>query len=263
MKCWVHPEVDAVVVCKFCGRGLCEDCAITISDQKYCKECIEKGVITPRVITKPEPTPTPTGVPNKAFFIVGGIGSIMNIVAAILLFFGTLWFFGGWSYPRFDIIGMSGAVVIFIGTLLAGIGYVGIRRNYGSAMGIASFIMGLITGILFIMRWTIGFIAYGFTDYYHYSYYYYDSPLYTTWMILLFATLVIFGASQIVWGTTHIVTRKFVNSGLSLATGILLIIAGALSASIFLSFVGIILFLVAEIMVTILFFIAKVPTLQP
>ncbi|MDH5691349.1 MAG: DUF2180 family protein [Candidatus Bathyarchaeota archaeon] len=259
MKCWLHPKVDAVAVCKSCGKGLCKDCAITISGQSYCKECIEKGVAARRVTTTPEPIPTPTGVPTKGFFIVGGIGSIMNVVAAILLFFGTLWFSGGWRWYRLDIIDMSGAVLVFIGTLLAGIGYLGIRRNYGSAMGTASFAMGIVTGLFFIVQLVVNVIAYSSYDYYHD---YYDSPWYVVSLIVFLAALVIFGASQIIWGATHIVTRKFVNSGLSLATGILLIIAGSLTASFLLSFIGIILFLAAEIMVTILFFISKVPTLQ-
>jgi len=184
----------------------------------------------------------------------------MNVVAAILLFFGTLWFSGGLRWYRLDIIDMSGAVLVFIGTLLAGIGYLGMRRNYGSAMGTASFAMGIVTGVFFIIQLVVRVIAYGSYDYY---YDYYDSPLYVVSLIAFLAAFVIFGASQIIWGATHIVTRKFVNSGLSLATGILLIIAGSLTASILLSFVGIILFLAAEIMVTILFFISKVPTLQP
>jgi len=259
LKCWLHPKVDAVAVCKSCGKGLCKDCVITISGQSYCKECIEKGLVAPRVAPTPEPIPTPTGVPTKGFFIVGGIGSIMNVVAAILLFFDTLWFSGGWWY-RLDIIDMSGAVLVFIGTLLAGIGYLGMRRNYGSAMGTASFAMGIVTGLFFIIQLVVRVIAYGSYDYY---YDYYDSPLYLVSVIFFLAAFVIFGASQIIWGATHIVTRKFVNSGLSLATGILLIIAGSLTASFLLSFIGIILFLAAEIMVTILFFISKVPTLQP
>jgi hypothetical protein len=259
LKCCFHPELEAVVVCKSCGRGLCDDCAITISNQTFCRECIEKGIATPTVSTAPKPVPTPTGVPNRAFFIVGGIGTIMNVVAAILLLFVDNLFLGRVFYQT-SLIDLVVVILLFTGILLMGIGYLGIRRNYGSSMGIASFIMGLITGILFLVKWVIGFIAYG-PDVYFYDYY--DSPLYIFWISLFIIAWVIFGVSQIIWGATHIVTRKFVISGLSLATGIMLIIAGAFSISVLLSPIGAILFAVSEILATIVFFTAKIPKMHP
>jgi tetratricopeptide (TPR) repeat protein len=70
--CWLHPQVDAVAMCKSCGKGLCKDCVITIQGQSCCKECIEKGVVTPRVTTVPEPIPTPTRV-GRGLFEASGI----------------------------------------------------------------------------------------------------------------------------------------------------------------------------------------------
>jgi len=36
MHCYLHPEKEAVGLCKVCSRGLCEDCAIEIGDFLYC-----------------------------------------------------------------------------------------------------------------------------------------------------------------------------------------------------------------------------------
>jgi hypothetical protein len=37
MKCYYHPQVDAVAICKHCQRGLCADCALEVSGGMACK----------------------------------------------------------------------------------------------------------------------------------------------------------------------------------------------------------------------------------
>ena len=37
MKCFYHPEVDAVGVCQNCGRGICRDCAVEVGNALACK----------------------------------------------------------------------------------------------------------------------------------------------------------------------------------------------------------------------------------
>lgn len=52
MKCYVHPEVEAVGTCTNCGRAVCSDCAMDIAGKMTCKACAEKlatqCVVTPR-----------------------------------------------------------------------------------------------------------------------------------------------------------------------------------------------------------------------
>jgi phage shock protein C len=42
MKCYYHPERDAVGVCSRCGRAVCAEDSIIIDDKLYCKECADK-----------------------------------------------------------------------------------------------------------------------------------------------------------------------------------------------------------------------------
>ena len=42
MKCYYHPEKDAVAVCKECGKPLCEDCAHEFNGKIYCEEDLSK-----------------------------------------------------------------------------------------------------------------------------------------------------------------------------------------------------------------------------
>jgi hypothetical protein len=290
MKCWVHPKVDAVAVCVSCGKGLCRECSIVIAGNTYCKTCVEsekwKALPTPPPAppipppaapptplpppVKVEPTPTPTGVPSKAEFIVGGVGSILNTIAsipifgfAIALLIVILSYYE--EYERYThlysilAIGVVGFILLIIGIIMAAIGYSGFRRNYGSGMGTASFVFAIIVTVLLII---IAFVdislIYAGEPYYEYEY--------VRWATALVGQIIwflLFGIMQILWGVTHIVTRKFTGkSGLSLATGIILIISGSLTTTFVGVSIGIALFFVAQIMASVLFFTSKVPTVS-
>jgi len=41
MKCFYHPERDAVGVCKSCGKGLCGECAAEVGGKLACKDKCE------------------------------------------------------------------------------------------------------------------------------------------------------------------------------------------------------------------------------
>lgn len=43
MQCYVHPEVEAVGTCVACGRGVCEECAVTVGGKTYCRNCAPSG----------------------------------------------------------------------------------------------------------------------------------------------------------------------------------------------------------------------------
>lgn len=42
MKCYRHPEVDAVGVCSECSRGVCPACEVTVGGKLYCKPDTDK-----------------------------------------------------------------------------------------------------------------------------------------------------------------------------------------------------------------------------
>lgn len=42
MKCYYHPEKDAVAICKECGKPLCENCAHEFNGKIYCEEDLIK-----------------------------------------------------------------------------------------------------------------------------------------------------------------------------------------------------------------------------
>ena len=44
MKCFYHPETDAVAICKNCSKGLCRECAVDVGNGIACKEKCEAEV---------------------------------------------------------------------------------------------------------------------------------------------------------------------------------------------------------------------------
>ena len=46
MKCFTHETIDALAVCRSCGRGLCRDCITEVGLSCSCKGGCEKVVAT-------------------------------------------------------------------------------------------------------------------------------------------------------------------------------------------------------------------------
>lgn len=258
MKCYAHPKEDAVAVCKSCGKGICGICAVELGGVAYCKTCVESGAVNRSIIvvgTK-EAIP-PGGIPSKTHFIIGGVGSIISGVAAIISLFMGLrpllwWWAGSRGYIAFE--DLAGFVILGVGLILAGIGYMGISRNFRKGVATASFAFSIIVVVFLFITAAFGLLWAPRPPYY----YYYESPGYIAYIVVFIVTLVLFGVMQILWGVSHIQARQYVgNSGLSLTTGIMFIISGALTASILISFVGMILLCVSNIMAAIGFITTK------
>ena len=61
LKCYEHPELDAVGVCSECGKGICDKCVVEIGGKLYCKRDANKVFGTPKAKA---PTPAPPAVPT-------------------------------------------------------------------------------------------------------------------------------------------------------------------------------------------------------
>lgn len=70
MKCYIHPEVDAVGTCTSCGRAICSECAVEVGDKFVCRDCLAAGKGATRKHD-----------PNTAFLIelVGGFFGLLGI----------------------------------------------------------------------------------------------------------------------------------------------------------------------------------------
>lgn len=257
MKCFNHPKEDAIAVCKSCGKGVCKECAVILAGDSYCKTCVETGRVKVPAIQVPTPArgvPTPLGIPSRSPFIVGGVGAIICGVAA---FFSLLGGFGNVLSEEFGFrapLSLIGGIILGVGVILAGIGYAGIKRNYGVGTGTAGFAFSIVVCVFMFINVAMSIIGIPYTDSWYYD------PRYFFYILSALITVILFGVMQILWGVAHINSRNYTGtSGLAMATGIMLIISGALTVSVIIAFVGIVLFFVSEILALLVFLVSKIP----
>ncbi len=266
MKCAKHTAADAVGVCVSCGIGVCRSCEIKVVGRTHCKTCVEAGrAYDPQaapVRTYPTYGPTisppveakPTGNPSRAFFIMGFIGMIILMASGMINWiFDTTGFFFYWMFMMpFPVYTIS--LAIFCASIVVtSIALYGYRRNYGSLMGIATFIISLILPwFLLIAKLLLytGLVFTPHTSYYPpYYTYYYPGPLYIHYFALYITGAVLIGVLFILWGCALFVVRKHTGkAGLPIAAGILFIIAGSFWCTIMLYQIGSILLIPAGIL---------------
>jgi len=90
MKCFHHPDRDAVVTCCKCGKGLCNDCTITVDGKIYCPVCFGEIVEYQKKLVK---TLHWRLLFFAAFAVIGFIGLICSGSFGVLygqLVFGSL-----------------------------------------------------------------------------------------------------------------------------------------------------------------------------
>lgn len=211
--------------------------------------------------------PLPKGTPSRALFVVGAVGSILNSVAGIILMLGVVVYVYVRAFDLYLYFGIAGESLFMIGIILAAVGYLGVRRNYGYSLGIVSFVFCIIVSIsiipviVIVLCWLFGW-TYGYP-------YYKFLPIGD----------VLLGVLLVLRGVTHIISGESTGrKTFSMGTGIMLTIVGTIliplsvvnllelswgvtvSMLVFIcSGVWNLLFSVSEILATILFFMAQVP----
>jgi hypothetical protein len=190
-----------------------------------------------------------SGQVGRGLFALGGTGAIILTVASVIMAVIGLWplWIPGYSFIWYLIL-ITGLVLLLIGSIFVGIAYYAFYRHFEHPIGIAGLVFGVICPVALLVFAVIGMypMSYG---YYYPSYYLSPFSLVLYWLGLL-----LFGTMLVIWGVASIVIRKSTSMpGLSLATGIVLIVAGCFAASFLLTFVGFILLLASQIMNAIVF----------
>ena len=83
MKCYVHPDVDAVGTCSNCGKFVCSSCAVDYKGKVTCKSCVEKMTSAPVAATASAGTAPVAGKKEPILsailsFFIPGLGQIYN-----------------------------------------------------------------------------------------------------------------------------------------------------------------------------------------
>ena len=75
MKCYYHPEVDAVATCADCGKAICQTCAIDVSGKLLCQQCLAAGTASGRQAAQTTST-NPLAIVSLVLGILGLLGCV-------------------------------------------------------------------------------------------------------------------------------------------------------------------------------------------
>jgi hypothetical protein len=273
MKCELHPNLDAVGNCVYCGRGVCEDCKVKINELVHCKECVEAGRIKGGQVRPPPPPrpapgqpgqmpfmpppmrhmPRPRGPLKPVLFKYGAAGSLLSGVFMIAMG-GSVIF---WSYDR-PPGGSLSLILMFvmniIGLIFLALGCYGIYWNYGSMSGMAG-IIGMLIMIPLLL------FAAGST---WRSYSSYDddvsaSSFFNSGLALLYAVTYTLMHLSIAYARHYVPIWHTARKAMAAARATSIVGVGFLYSIILLSFVGYIVVGVAYILFALFFLMAPMP----
>ena len=192
-----------------------------------------------------------SGQYSRGLFALGGTGAIILSVASVIMAIVGLWSFWMLVYGLWPLwidtfvwylILITGLILLLIGSIFVGIANYAFYQHFERPIGIAGLVFGVICSVALLVFAAIGMLPIGNGNY---------PSLFG--LVLYWVGLLLFGTMLVIWGVASIVARKSTSMpDLSLATGIVLIVAGCFVASFFLTFVGFILLIAAQIMNAIL-----------
>ena len=165
--------------------------------------------------------PRPRGAPTRSVFVVGAVGHFLGAGIAIpfsllVIMFGFFFFFG--SFSTF-LLGFS--IMFTIGLLLHLIGFFGLWKNYGSAIGLVVFAYGVVATSLLQASVALLFVG--------------RDPLYT---VIGGVSYVAVGLMFILEGAAYLLNRPFLPPAASVAAGALFILSGGFFCSVVLTVIG-------------------------
>jgi len=158
VKCYAHPEKEAVGVCRECGKGICEACAVEVSGRLYCRACIGKVKVEERRVAKPERATVIT-VASILFFVFGALGIASSI---LLISLGTLLSSLPGTHPLWSMVrgwlSLSASILIIIGLVSLLTSVLDIVAGYwlwrslkvGGVLGIISCALGIFLSMPFV-----------------------------------------------------------------------------------------------------------------
>lgn len=165
LKCAIHPKNEALGICNFCGRFICDICQVNVLNVPHCKGCAEQVIYHMATgggnIYRAKKPPYPRGRPSSKLFVYGYLGSSLMALGALFL-----WVLGMHrrldflSQEIWEIFWLIGVPVLCLGMAISAVGFYGFYINYGSTMGYISAIIIPISALFFLSIFIYSFFIY-------------------------------------------------------------------------------------------------------
>ena len=85
MRCYYHPEVEAIATCTNCGKAICSTCSVNVSGRVVCQSCIALGNIDSARTSAPKQN-NPLAMVSLIIGILGLVGCLCGGGIGGLLF---------------------------------------------------------------------------------------------------------------------------------------------------------------------------------
>lgn len=153
---------------------------------------------------------------NGMFYKIGGIGALIWYIGLVLAIIGGIGF-GASLIPEFALVGAIGGIIVVVGIILASLSAFAFYKHFKNILPLLTFIFGLIAGIILIINTILAFAGVGGLAN----------------LIIGILAMILLGVFLILYGIFFILFRyKLPETKLMLVMGIVLLIAGCLHASI-------------------------------
>ena len=106
MKCFYHPQTEAVARCKNCCKGLCPECSADVGNGMACKDRCEDEVMAINEAL------------DKSKNVYQKQARFHSTWAVLILLLGILFLFLGFVIPALAFIGIPMGIIFVIGAAL-------------------------------------------------------------------------------------------------------------------------------------------------
>ncbi len=116
MKCFRHPDIDAVGVCKACYKGVCRECAVDLGHSLACSLTCEEEArqVNAQILASRKSImaqkknsylfPTFFGASGVVFFIFGLMSSdpfgLTTVFGIVFLLLSIVYFYTTWKWKQ-------------------------------------------------------------------------------------------------------------------------------------------------------------------
>ena len=84
MKCYYHPEIEAVATCVVCGKAICQTCSVDVAGRITCQHCLAAGNLARPQIQPSKPS-NPLAIVSLILGILGLCGGIFFSIPAWII----------------------------------------------------------------------------------------------------------------------------------------------------------------------------------
>ena len=81
MRCYYHPEIEAVAACVACGKAICQTCSVDVAGRITCQRCLSAGGAGHPQLQPSRPT-SPLAIASLMLGIIGLCGGVPFAAAA-------------------------------------------------------------------------------------------------------------------------------------------------------------------------------------